>query len=134
LPSFGYQLRAGGSYGTRCRDGLAASRQNLEELSMFSKLVLAALATLLVTATPQVATAAPAFAGGGLGSLELQSPIENVHYYGYRGYGGYGGYGRGYGYYGGYGRGYYGGGYGYYGRGYYGGYGRGYYGYGRGYY
>ncbi|MET0867185.1 MAG: hypothetical protein ABWY35_03730 [Pseudorhodoplanes sp.] len=111
---------------------------------MFSKIFLVIPATLLVTAMPQVASAAPLWGNGGVSEAQRLSPIDNVHYYGYGGYGrgyyggGYGGYYGGYGrgYYGGYGRGYYGGGYGGYGRGYYGGgyggYGRGYY--GRGYY
>ncbi len=97
---------------------------------MRSNLLMVMPAALIITALPQIASAAPPV--GGLVPTtvaEKLSPIENVHYYGYRGYGGgyYGGYGGGYGgYYRGYGGGYYGG----YGRGYYGGYG----GYGRGYY
>jgi hypothetical protein len=98
---------------------------------MRSNLLMVMPAALLITALPQIASAAPPV-GGLVPTTVAESvlPIENVHYYGYRGYGGgYGGYGGGYyrgyggGYYGGYGRGYYGG----YGRGYYGGYGRGYY-------
>ena len=85
---------------------------------MRSNILMMIPAALLITALPQVASAAPPFGGGVLTSAaESPSPVESVHYYGYRG--GYGG---------GYGRGYYGGGYGGgYGRGYYGGYGRGYY-------